>query len=269
MENKVKTISEHLQSAEDMARFCFFYAIRDVANRLCPEKSPGECIARHTILLFHILGFSDSTQWEENELCRMIFDAAERFGSLSFEEFENAMWQHCGNAILLRAEELYPKSRGIYTPPSWNCGCLKSDPPSPENPELCRFHIYNTVSPRSIFTDPEYLVLCFRLLMKENRLHYNSSTLITSTWLNDHPRWLEFFPAEFHQSLTPRNPDKAPGMTVGSWGFLYNARGCANMKYIRSIRQTGELPFLPRTGSCSFDAMARHLDILSKRKQEK
>ena len=256
--NQLKSMEEHLQSIEDMARFAFFYAAEYLKPRL-PEKSLFEAIGDHTILLFHGLEFREKDKFDEIGLCRLLKEAADRFLEYSAADFEEAMWEHCKNALRERAVELYGKSRGIGTPASWNCGSLKYDLPAPDAPKLCRFHIYNTVAPNSLFADPEYLKLCFLLLMKECELRFNADTLITSTWLNEEPRWLKFFPEEFISSLTPAHPERLPGMTVGSWGFLYNARGCMNMKYIRQIRATGILPFRSRTGSCSFAAMRRHL----------
>lgn len=258
----VKSLNEHLQSIEELAKFSLFYAAKYLKPRLDADKTLWEALCSHTMLMFHGLEFREKDKFPEIPLCRDLEAAVTRFENLEPEQFEAAVWQTCGEAVTARGAELYGKSRGVATPPSWNCGSLKYDLPDAENPRLCRFHIYNTVAPNSLFADPEYLILCFKLLMKESALRFGADTLITSTWLNERPRWLDFFPEEFHLSLTPRNPDKFPGPTVGSWGFLYDARGMMNQKYIRQIRETGILPFLPRTGRCSFEAMNSHLDSL-------
>lgn len=258
----VKSMAEHLQSIEDMARFSFFYAARYLKRGMLQNETLADCIFEHTPLMFHGLEFRDKEKFAEIPLCCELNDAVRRFSELEPAEFEKSVWSQCGSAIRERAGELYGKSRGIGTPASWNCGSLKYDLPDAENPRLCRFHIYNTVAPNSLFADPEYLILCFKLMMKECSLRFGADTLITSTWLNERSRWLDFFPEEFHASLTPRHPDKAPGKTVGSWGFLYDARGCMNMKYINQVRENGVLPFLSRTGRCSFAAMWDHLESL-------
>ncbi len=257
----IKSLAEHVISIEDMAKFSFFYAARYLPG-MVPDKSLAEALFDHTPLLFHGLNYREKEHFAEINLCRMLADGCERFAGIAPTDFEQEMWNLCGDAIKLRAEELYEKSRGVATPPGWNCGSLKYDMPEPEEPHLCRFHIYNTVSPASVFDDPEYLILCFKLMMKECELRFNADTLITSTWLNEHPRWLEFFPEEFRNSFAPRKTDYVPNRTVGSWGFLYDRRGCMNMKYIRQIRENGVLPFIPRTGRCSFELMRRHLDAL-------
>ena len=154
--NQLKSMEEHLQSIEDMARFAFFYAAEYLKPRL-PEKSLFEAIGDHTILLFHGLEFREKDKFDEIGLCRLLKEAADRFSEYPAADFEEAMWEHCKNALRERAAELYGKSRGIGTPASWNCGSLKYDLPAPEEPSLCRFHIYNTVAPNSLFADPEYL----------------------------------------------------------------------------------------------------------------
>ena len=259
--SQIKSLAEHIASIEEMAKFSFFYASRYLRS-MVPEKSLAEALFDHTPLLFHGLNYREKESFAEIALCRMLGDGCERFDGFSPAEFEQEMWALCGEKIRLRAAELYETSRGVAVPPGWNCGSLKYDIPSAENPRLCRFHIYSTISPAPFFGDPEYLILCFKLMMKECELRFNADTLITSTWLNERPRWLAFFPEEFRNSFAPRKVDYVPNRTVGSWGFLYDRRGCMNMKYIRQIRENGILPFFPRTGSCSFEAMRRHLDAL-------
>ena len=260
----LKTLEEHILSIETMARLCFFYASRWLKGEFAPEKSMSECVSKHTPLLFHGLIHYDMEKWQEIPLCRLIMETADKLAPLPPDLFEEEMWALCGKEINARAEETYPDSRGVGTPPSWNCGTLKYDPPRAETPRTCAFHIYNTVSPHSIFEDPEYLILCFKLLMKETELRYGADTLTTTTWLNDRPRWLAFFPEEWQQNLSPRDEKRIPGVTVGDWGPIINARGCINPKWEALIRETGHLPYCVRTGFCSYTAMRRHLDELLK-----
>jgi len=56
------------------------------------------------------------------------------------------------------------------------------------------FHIGNRISPRSIFSDREYLPRCFFQFMDETREKNCAGALTTTkTWLNSYPRWLELF----------------------------------------------------------------------------
>ena len=258
----LKTLAEHLLSTEQMAKMSFFYTSRWMRQIYAPEKSAGESLSCHTPLFFHGLGFSVKAEWQDIPLCRQLLSSADELSTLPPEEFEEAMWSVSGKAISARAAELYPRSRGMITPASWNCGSLKYDPPTEDEPKRVAFHIYNTVSPNSFFANPDYLILCFLLLMKEAELRYGADTLFCSTWLNDRPRWLAYFPEEWQNNLSPRNFDRLTGMTVGDWGSIYDARGCLNAKYVAMVREQGKLPFAPRKSHCSFAAMREHLEKL-------
>lgn len=262
---QLKTLEEHIASTGEMAKMAFYYTARWMKRLYAPEKSMGESLCCHTPLFFHGLGFPAKEEWQKNELCLKLLASAEEFSALVPDEFESAMWRANGDAINARAAEIYPRSRGMITPAGWNCGSLKYDPPSPETPKRISFHIYNTVSPRSFFQDPEYLILCFQLMMKESELRYGADTLFCSSWLNDRPRWLAYFPEEWQKNLSPRNFDRLTGMTVGDWGSIYDPRGCLNSVYVTMVRETGKLPFCPRKSFCSFAAMRAHLEQLSRR----
>ena len=261
---QLKTLEEHVNATEEMARMAFYYTARWMKKVYAPQKSPGESLSCHTPLFFHGLGFPVKDEWNKIGICRRILDAAEQFADLAPEEFEAAMWEATGKDIGARAAEIYPRSRGMITPAGWNCGSLKYDPPTPDKPKQISLHIYNTVSPHSFFEYPDYLISCFLLVMREAELRYGADTLFCSSWLNDHLRWLEYFPAEWQENLSPRNFDRLTGMTVGDWGAIYDARGCLKAKYVAMVRESGKLPFCPRRSHCSFEAMRAHLAELAK-----
>ena len=72
-------------------------------------------------------------------------------------------------------------------------------------------------------------------------------------------------PGEWQENLSPRDPDRLTGMTVGDWGSIYDARGCMNEKHLTMVRESGKLPYSPRKSFCSFQAMRRHLAQLNKK----
>jgi hypothetical protein len=124
--------------------------------------------------------------------------------------------------------------------------------------ETVGFHIANAVQPESFFADPEYLPGCFMKLMKETGEKYGSTRLATGTWLNSLPKWLELFPQEWQDNLSDENTDVK--WHYGFWGQFLTARGTFNYKYGKILRETGKLPFYPRTSNCSFEAMKKHLN---------
>ena len=115
----LKTLEEHIESTAEMAKMAFYYTARWMKQIYAPEKTLQESLSCHTPLFFHGLGFTVKDEWQNIELCRKIFDAAEKFADLAPGEFENAMWQTCKDGIIERASEIYPRSRGMITPPMW------------------------------------------------------------------------------------------------------------------------------------------------------
>ena len=259
----LKSIPEQIESTLLLAGFCFFYAARWLKKVQAPELSMSEALTLHTPLLFHGLGYSKKEEWQDIPLCREIIAAADELSAVEAQLFEAEMMARFKDAIAARGEELYPRSRGIYAPPSWNCGSLKYDPPSPEAPDKCMIHIYNTVAPYSLFDDEEYLISCFKVLLKETAMHFGAVRIGCASWLNEDPRWLKFFPPEWQENMSERHPEALPNMSVGAWGFLYDARGCFHTGYGEMLRRNGVRPFLPRNSFCSHEAMLRQLRSLS------
>lgn len=250
---KAKTLEEHCEYVERFARVSLYFAQRWLARSL-PEKKVSERIVQHTPLLFHALGYSKA-RWN-NPRCLSILARADECASLSPEDFEEAMWQDMKEHALQRARFTFTRHKA----PERNCGSLRYDPPRPDIPEgWCAFHIHNAVTPRSFFDDPGYLALCFLLLMRENRLKYNSHTLYTGTWLNDREDWLAFFPQEWINNLTPKIEKAIPQWHTGWWGQLITGRGTINPKAEDFLRKNGFLKFSLRTSHCSFNAMEMNL----------
>ena len=123
--------------------------------------------------------------------------------------------------------------------------------------ETIGFHIANALQPESFFDEPKYLPECFMKLMRDTAKRYGSTRLSTGTWLNSLPKWLELFPREWLDNLSAENTDVQ--WHYGFWGQFITARGTFNSKYGKIMRETGKLPFYPRTSNCSFKAMKEHL----------
>lgn len=140
----------------------------------------------------------------------------------------------------------------------YQCGSLRYNEYDDFLPhETTIFHIANALQPKSFFDDPQYLPQCFLELMRQSAEKYGSTRLETCTWLNSLPRWLEIFPREWQDNIEPENTDVL--WNYGWWGQFITARGTFNYKYGEIMRKTGKMPFYPRTSSCSFDNMKKHL----------
>ena len=259
MQELLKTLEEHCEYVEGLARVSFFFARKWLAPKF-PEKKISKLILDHTPLLYHGLNYLPE-DWQNNPECQEILFRADRLASLSPEKFEETLWSEIKESAEKRAELNYPNSVGVKAPASWNCGSLKYDPPKEGQPEgWVTFHIANSVGPHSIFEDKEYLALCFMLLMKEAQISFNANVLYTGTWLNENERFLAYFPQEYLDNLSPRPAvPPVPQWHFGCWGQIVTRRGTINSKAEKFVRENGYLKYICRASHCSFENMRRHL----------
>jgi len=173
------------------------------------------------------------------------------------EKFEETALS-VSSKILIRFAELTWGSNGKFI--DYQCGSLKYDTPEPNKPYQIMFHIGNAVSPKSIFEDRNYLKNCFLMLMDQTEKKFGAKILYTHSWLNSLPKWLEYFPEEWLNNLGPE--DKNVSWGYGHWGQFISAKGVLNEKYAKFLRETGEFPFWPRSSTCSFSEMRKHLATL-------
>ncbi len=254
-----KTLAEHKEYVEQLARISFFFA-RYLKAKM-PDQAVGELLRDHAPLFFHGLNYRDYlTKWD-NPDCQWIMRRANELGHYALPEFEERMYAEIKNLAMERAERFYPESVGVGAPPDYNAGSLKYDAPLKVlPPNQCNFHIANAIAPQSIFDDPAYLPRCFRELMDKSAKQYGYDTLRTVTWLNDNPRWLKLFPEEWLANLSPRTDEV--GWTFGNWGQVVSGRGTFNKKAGQFVRTTGTLKYKARYSRCSFAALRKHLDSL-------
>ena len=259
---KLKTLEEHKVYTERLARISFFYA-QKYLRALLPGASISECLKDHTPLLYHALFHSEAMgKWDDPESLR-ILAKAEELSALPPEEFEEAMWDYIRDYSHERAEWNYPRGVGIAHPPSWHCGSLTYESPTPKRPPTwVAFHIANGVGPHSIFEDPDYLPKCLRLLMAEARIRFGADTLTTSTWLNDRPRWQALFPKSWMENLSPLKDPFIPVWSVAAWGQIIDSRGCVVPEREQELRETGHFRYQTRSSHCTFADLEAHLDTL-------
>ena len=192
----------------------------------------------------------------ENDL-NVIFKKSKN--DVNAENFEDKAFLRIEPTLIRFVEKTYGSTVKMD---SFKCGSLTYDPPSEERPEYVEFHIANAVAPKSIFEDSNYLKECFLDLIDKASNEFNITGICTKTWLNSLPKWLEYFPKEWHQNLG--EPDKDVKSHFGFWGQFVSARGTFNHKYANHLRTTKEFVFWPRYSCCSFDEMKRHLTEKSK-----
>ena len=258
-EIKLKTPQEHFEYIRSMIRLSFFFARKYLAERL-PDKKIGDLLKDHTPAFYHGLFYKD-----DNHDRRQIMEYANSLAHLQAEDFEEQMWDFVQNIAKLRAKENYPRGVGVAHPASWHCGSLTYDPPLPAGSILpegyVAIHIANGVGPHSIFEDTEYLLYCFKLLIKEVEIKYNAKGIYTCTWLNSNPHWLKFFPHEWFDNMEKTNTSKLeiPGWSVADWGQIISARGTIKSYMNEYIRQHGRLKYMKLLSYCSLENLKKHL----------
>ncbi len=136
-------------------------------------------------------------------------------------------------------------------------GSIRFDWLGEAQPGRIALHIANAITPRSIFADPAYLPACLREVMQRAEKAHGAEELETFTWLNSVPSWLALFPGEWQEHLSPPNWDIS--WHYGYWGQFITARGTFNDKRAQRFRNTGTLPYPPRTSWCTFAALREHL----------
>ncbi|MBR2509036.1 MAG: hypothetical protein IKB71_04750 [Lentisphaeria bacterium] len=260
----LKTPAEHFEYIRSMLRLSFFFARKYLAPKF-PEKEIGELIKAHTPAFYHGMFYNDITANWSNHDCQQIVEHANRLKHLTPEDFEEEMWDFVKNIARFRALENYPRSVGVAHPASWHCGSLTYDPPIsgdtviPDN--YTAIHIANGVGPHSIFEDQEYLLCCFKLLIKEIEIKYNAKGIYTCTWLNSNPNWLKFFPQEWLDNMEKADPVKleVPGWSVADWGQIISSRGTIRPYMDEFVRQNGRLKYMKLISYCSLANLKKHL----------
>ena len=255
-----KNLEEHREYLYQMVRLKLFFLRNWLSDH--PEESLQEVlrkridIYRKTSINASLLNPPkpdfDCPAWLELE--RALLDIYHQFHH-SPVEFENAGFALFRKSVDERVKKDYEDNSRLA---GYQCGSLRFNEFSDgAKHETASFHIANALQPESIFADTQYLPHCFLELMRQTQEKYSCTRLATTTWLNSLPRWLALFPQEWQDNLGPENTDVQ--WNYGWWGQFITARGTFNFKYGEFMRQTGRMPFYPRSSSCSFENLQKHL----------
>lgn len=247
-----KSLKEHIDYTYDISKLMFFVAFK--WKKKHENEAIKDIIAKRTM----ILEFT-GTKNNENDKASML-DCLEHIFMKNISspaEFEIKAFNTLKYHLDKNAPFIYEKDN--IHPEEYNAGSLRYDAPLNELPlNHCNFHISNALCPRSIFEDSTYLPECFMNLMDKSEKEYGYDILRTYTWLNSHPKWIEFFPDEWKKNMS--RPDNEIWNNLGYWGQLITARKTFNSKTAEYIRMTCELKYKPRSSWCSFNAMRQHLN---------
>ena len=177
------------------------------------------------------------------------------------QAFEDRAFQIFRPSLDARCERDYTDDSSQQAYIKCGCGSIKhEDVLCNQETKTVSFHISNMVSPKSIFTDKDYLPQCFMKMLDAVEQKLGAKNIRSGTWLNENPKWLAFFPQEWLDNMGPRNENVL--WHYGFWGQFISARHTFNAKYGAILRQTGRLPFYHRVSSCSIAAMREKLSSL-------
>ena len=123
----------------------------------------------------------------------------------------------------------------------------------------CYIHFRNAKRPDSFLNCPEYFAQNLKYIMDKAQKEHNCDTLYTATWLNSLPKFLRFFPQEWHDNLKDTIDF---GATLGLQGQFINSAGLLNEATAKKFLETGVLPYARRESHCSFEEMRKHLTKL-------
>lgn len=173
-------------------------------------------------------------------------------GDVSSMRFESEAFEVFRAGLDARAHRDFTDCSGLSP---YEYGSIRFDGPAAGSTRVF-IHIGNAVTPHSIFDDPAYLPECLLETMRRAEA-LGATELETFTWLNAHPRWLALFPAEWQARLGA--PDGNILWHYGYWGQFITGRGTFHARRAQQFRETGVMPFLPRTSWCGFIALRAHL----------
>ena len=255
-----KTYEEHRQYLHDIVKLKLWFAWGWKKDH---PYEPFQSALRHRVDIFRKTDLHPGTMkskvdydnqgWMnlEKQLCKH-YENHSADGNA--DAFEKSAFQIVKPFIDARVRRDYEERPYVL---DFQCGSLKYDPPSEENPARIFFHIANACVPRSIFYDRAHLPRCFIELMDACESKYGANTLETYSWLNSLPEWNRLFPDEWREHMEDEVHDVI--RDYGFWGQFINGRETFNHQYGQQLRNTGKLPYYPRHSWCTFKALRHHL----------
>lgn len=263
MDNKSpKTIEEHREYLYEITKLQLFFAHRWLHSH--PDENFVD-VLRGRIDIYRKSDVNDGTinptilHWDDPRWQSMEQQADAIYREcreLPPEVFERRAFAVFKDSLDARCERDFHDQSEVAR---YQCGCLRHNLSlSPEG--NLGFHIANFHSPDSFFDHPDYVVACFRKLLRIARDNFNAKNISTGSWLNCVPKWLAYFPQVWTDRRTPPNTDVK--WHYGFWGQFITARKTFNFKYGKYLRETGKMPFYPRFSFCSLQEMNDKLDSL-------
>lgn len=240
-------------SAQEFARNCleffdFSAASAKVYQKRSPEKSISAILKSHTMFAWSLRSSATECKEYPEEAIRFLAEADDDLDAAA------ARFRPVLEKIAAQNSAAAQGWNPLFEPGM----SLRWQGPHPDlAPNVCIVHMWNGVAPKSFLNEKRYLAENFIKILDDSQKHHPFDTLRTFSWLNANPRFLAFFPQEWHDNLQEPHPDVYANL--GFMGQFITADGRLNKKTAASYLETGELPFKPRQAHCSYEALREHL----------
>lgn len=257
-----KTLEEHREYLHDIVRLKLFWMHAYLNAH--PEETFSS-VLRNRVDIYRKTdanpeGLNPETCHFDGEEWLRMEHASERVFQktrTSRAAFEEEAFRVFQPSIDARAERDFLDRSGLA---GYQCGSLRHNLElnADSSVPTLGFHIANAIAPHSIFEKKSYLKNCLILLCDAAEILFGAEAVSTCTWLNELPRWLEYFPEEWRKNMG--GPLKSVQWHYGFWGQFISARGAFHHKHGDFLRRTGKFPCYPRASFCSIDSLRRHLE---------
>lgn len=248
----MKPLQEYLQDTQDFYSFVIDFTIR--RHRDMPDLSYRHILEKETIFRW-TLRTSKMDLFENPPVMTPFLDAAEK--STDDTQFRTNM-EALRDTLTEYITEIYPgipPEHPMYAPGH----CLRFEQGTTEEypSNICIFHLFNGISPKSFLADEAYFLgELERIMTAAEKL--GCDTLYTSTWLNSNPRFLQLMPQEWNDNLSDPSYNLANHLGVN--GQFIMADGGLNKKTAAYFLENGRIKYPPRRSRCSFENLRKHID---------
>ena len=247
----MKPLQEYLQDTLEFYAFVIDFIIRRHADK--PELSYRYILEKETIFRW-LLRTTRMDLSVNPPIMTPFLEAAEKSADdIQFRQNMEALRGMLAEYIT----QIYPGIPPEH--PMYRDGkCLRfqqgNSPDFPAN--LCIFHMFNSISPKSFLADEAYFLGELERIMTEAEA-LGCDTLFTTTWLNSNPRFLQMMPREWNENLG--QPLYELGNNLGVNGQFIMADGSLNRKTAAYFLENGKIKYPPRSSRCSFENLKKHI----------
>ena len=247
----MKPLQEYLQDTLDFYSFVIDFTIRRHADM--PELSYRHILEKESIFRW-LLRTSRMDLFKNPPIMTPFLEAAEKSADdTQFRQNMEALRETLSGYI----QEIYPAIPPEH-PMYGKDHCLRFEQGNsdafPAN--ICHFHMFNSISPKSFLADEAYFIGELERIMTEAE-QLGCDTLYTKTWLNSNPRFLQLLPQEWSDNLEP--PVYTLANHLGVNGQFVTADGGLNRKTADYFLENGKIKYPPRSSRCSFENLKKHI----------